>query len=70
MNDLKRRKFHFCLAFCTVFIVVISTLVVKSVTSKGPIVFMKLAEQDSGEIDGLLVPRFMYADTINDMNSL
>ena len=50
-RDIKRHKCHFCLAFCSVFIVVLSTLVVNTVTSKGPIIFMKLAEQDSGEID-------------------
>jgi hypothetical protein len=51
-EDLLRRKCHFCLAFCTVMIVVISTLVVNTIISKGPIVFMKLAEEDSGQIDG------------------
>lgn len=37
------------------FIVVISTLVVNTVISKGPIIFMKLAQKDSGEIDAIYV---------------
>ena len=27
-NDIHRRKFHFCLAFCSVFLVVVSTLII------------------------------------------
>ena len=41
-RDLSRRKFHFCLAFLSVFIVVLSTLVIHSVVAKGPIIFMTL----------------------------
>ena len=43
--DIRKRKCHFCLAFCTVFIVVLCTLVVDTITSKGPVIFMKLAEE-------------------------
>ena len=43
-QDVGRRKCHFCLAFCSVLIVVLSTLVVNTVTNKGPIIFMKLAQ--------------------------
>ena len=38
------------------FIVVLSTLVVNTVTAKGPIIFMKLAQEESGEIDAVLQP--------------
>lgn len=41
-RDIKRRKFHFCLAFLSVFIVVLSTLVIHTVVAKGPIIFMAL----------------------------
>ena len=51
LQDVKRRKCHFCLGLCSVLIVVLSTLVVNTVIAKGPIIFMKLAQQDSGEID-------------------
>ena len=42
-RDVGRRKCHFCLALCSVFIAVLSTLVVNTVISKGPVIFMKLA---------------------------
>ena len=41
-KDIGRRKCHFCLAFMSVFIVVLATLVIHSVVAKGPIVFMTL----------------------------
>lgn len=50
-RDVGRRKFHFFLAFCSVLIVVLSTLVVNTVIQKGPIIFMKLAQAETGEID-------------------
>ena len=52
-RDIGRRKCHFCLALCSVFIVVLATLIVNTVTSKGPVIFMKLAQESSGEIDGV-----------------
>ena len=52
-RDVIRRKCHFCLALCSVLIVVLSTLVVNTVISKGPIIFMKLAQAESGEIDAM-----------------
>ena len=39
-TDVGRNKFHFCLAFAAVFTVVLSTLIVKTITTKGPIVFL------------------------------
>lgn len=39
-RDIGRNKCHFSLAFTAVFLVVLSTLVVKTITSKGPIVFL------------------------------
>jgi hypothetical protein len=40
-HDVGRRKFHFCLSFCSVLVVVWSILVVTSVIEKGPIIFLK-----------------------------
>ena len=51
MRDVKRHSCHFCLALCSVFIVVLSTLVVKTVVAKGPIIFLSLAQAGTGEID-------------------
>jgi hypothetical protein len=55
-NDIFRRKFHFVLAFCSVFLVVVSTLVVNQIISKGSIIFLKLGESTHGEIDAFITP--------------
>ena len=55
--DIKKRKCHFALAFSTVFIVVLCTLVINTITSKGPIIFMQLAQEDAGQIDGVIYPK-------------
>ena len=55
-NDIWRRKFHFVLAFCSVFLVVVSTLVVNQIISKGSIIFLKLGESTHGEIDAFITP--------------
>lgn len=55
-NDIYRRKFHFVLAFCSVFLVVVSTLVVNQIISKGSIIFLKLGESTHGEIDAFITP--------------
>ena len=47
-RDIGRRKFHFCLSFCSVFIVVWSALVINTLVEKGPIIFLKLAEGREG----------------------
>lgn len=52
--DIKWRKCNFCLGFMSVFIVVWISLVINTVIEKGPIIFLKLAEGNSGEIDGII----------------
>ena len=47
-TDVKRNKCHYSLAFCAVFTVVLSTLVVNTVIEKGPVLFMSLGEQAAG----------------------
>ena len=37
-------KGNFCLAFCSVFVAVICTLIINTLLSQGPIVFLKLVE--------------------------
>ena len=64
-RDVSRRKCHFCLALCSVMIVVLSTLVVNTVISKGPIIFMKLAQAESGEIDCMYTPKNDKHDNSN-----
>ena len=55
-RDVGRKKFHFCLSFCSVFIVVWSALVINTLVEQGPIIFLKLAEGDVGQFDGILRP--------------
>lgn len=44
------------LAFCSVFLVVMSTLVINQIISKGSIIFLKMAESTHGEIDAYVTP--------------
>lgn len=55
-RDVGRKKCHFCLSFCSVFIVVWAALVVNTVISKGPVIFLKLSESLEGQFDGYLYP--------------
>ena len=64
-KDIKRRKCHFCLAYCSVFITVLATLVVNTVIDKGPIIFLSLNQEKTGEIDSLILPE---SDFNNDLN--
>lgn len=47
-RDLKRHKFQFCLGFCSVFTIILATLVVVSIIGKGPVIFLKMAEGNHG----------------------
>ena len=51
-RDVSRHKCHFCLALMSVFVVTLSSLVVNTVVSKGPIIFLTLAQGKVGEYDG------------------
>lgn len=55
-RDVHRKKFHFCLSFCSVFVVVWSALIINTVVEKGPIIFLKLAQSEEGQFDGFLSP--------------
>ncbi len=48
LQDVSRNKCNFCLAFCSVFMVVFSILVVKTVVSVGPLVFLAQNEISTG----------------------
>ena len=47
-RDIGRRKCNFGLAFCSIFTVVLSTLIINTVVSLGPIVFLKIGENKVG----------------------
>lgn len=55
-RDAARRKGHYALAFCSVFIVVLFSLVINTVVEKGPVIFLRLAEFYHGEMDGVVTP--------------
>jgi len=68
-REAKRRKCHYCLAFCSVFIVVLSAIIVNTVISKGPIIFLKLAEGTTGEIDAIVTPTQVPLTSFNTYNN-
>lgn len=47
-RDVNRKMFHFCLSFCSVFVVVWASLIINTLVQRGPIIFLKLAEADNG----------------------
>lgn len=55
-KDIYRKKLHYLLSFCSVFLVVVSTLVINQIISKGSIIFLKIAESTHGEIDAFVTP--------------
>jgi hypothetical protein len=55
-KDAWRRKLHFMIAFCSVFLVVCSTLIINQIISKGNIIFLKISESTHGEIDAVVTP--------------
>ncbi len=46
LQDVSRNKCHFMLAFCSVFVVVLSTLLINTIIEKGPLIFLSLGEKD------------------------
>ena len=52
-KDIWRHKCQFGLSFCSVFVVVLSILVVVSITEQGPIIFLRLAEKQVGQYDAI-----------------
>jgi hypothetical protein len=63
LSNIQRHKCNFGLAFCATFIVVLSSLVVNSLIDQGPVVFLKLAEQSSGEADAFVTNIDYYMQT-------
>lgn len=61
-RDTKRRKCHFVLALCSVFIVVLFSLVINTIVARGPIIFLKMAEANQSEIDGTVTPSLSLND--------
>ena len=49
-------KGQYCLSFCTVFTITLSILSILSVIESSPLIFLRLAELEIGEYDGVLSP--------------
>lgn len=68
-RDLCRSKCNFCLAFFSVLIVVLSTLLIKTITAKGPIVFLKIGESTAGQYDAVIVSTQTSFDSLEGFDS-
>ena len=64
-KDIGRHKCQFCLSFCSVFVVVLSILIVVSITQKGPIIFLRLSEKQVGEYDAIFSSIDQQVENIN-----
>jgi len=52
-QDIGRNKLHFSLAFGSVFISVLSILLVSTIVTMGPLIFLGLGQKQNGEIDAI-----------------
>lgn len=59
---LKSSKLMVCLSLITIFILIVSTVTIVSLTAKTPIIILALAQSRSGQMDFKLQPRnsFLY----------
>lgn len=48
------------------FIVVLFSLVINTIVARGPIIFLKMAEANNGEIDGVVTPSQILALGLDD----
>lgn len=55
-QDIGRNKLHFSLAFGSVFISVLSILLVSTIVTMGPLIFLGLGQKTNGEIDAMFSP--------------
>ena len=51
LKDIKSKKCHYCLAFCSIFLAVITTLVINTILSTGPLIFLQQSQEDLGQYD-------------------
>lgn len=75
-KDVRRHKCQFCLGFCSVFVVVLMTLIINTLIDKGPIIFLRLAEGSVGETDAIIESSantdssFLYYLNLTQINKL
>ena len=56
IRDVKRRKCHFCLAFGSIFVAVLVTLIANTLMSLGPVFFLYFVEELLGQFDAIMLP--------------
>jgi len=56
LHEMWRRKFHFCLAFFSCFVVTLMAAIIGTVLDHAPLIFLKLAESSAGEVDIRIEP--------------
>ena len=59
VNETSRRMCYYCLSLICCFLVALTTLIVNSLLSQTPIIFLIIAQNDDGEIDMKLTPTVM-----------
>jgi hypothetical protein len=50
-RDIRKRKCNYCLALCSTIIVVTITIVSQTVIARTPLIWLKIAENNSGQQD-------------------
>ena len=56
LRDIRRRKCHFCLAFCSVFAAVLATLTANTLMAQGPMIFLETDKMWMGDYDAIFTP--------------
>jgi hypothetical protein len=69
VREAKRNKLYFLLSFFSVYIVVLSILIISSIVTKGPIIFLKQNEGHLGQIDGTMVSSNLTGMSATGLNN-
>lgn len=67
-RDTRRHRAQYWISFAAVFIVALCTLVVKTLLSNGPLIFLKMAESTIGQYDFLVFPGITKYDDTKNIN--
>ncbi len=67
VQETSRRMCYYCLSFVCCFLVAFTTLIVNSLLSQSPVIYLVLAQNDLGEIDMKLDPVMMQTKVQNTL---
>ena len=65
VKDVVRNKCNFCLGFCSITIVVLSVLACNLMINQGPLIFLTMAQQDTGQVDAIFSPAQLYKNSVD-----